>query len=111
MSDVERERIVERLQVAVGEGRLTLEEFEQRVDGVLAARTFGDVEPYTADLPAVPEPIAAPPREYAELRATASDLKRRGTWVVPRQLFVFNKAGSVKLDFTAAVIGHRVVEI
>lgn len=111
MADADRERVVARLQVAVGEGRLTLDEFEQRIGGVLAARTFGEVEPYVADLPDVPTPAAATPREYAELRATASDLKRRGQWVVPRQLSVYNKAGSVKLDFTDAVIPHRVVDI
>ncbi|TMR99468.1 DUF308 domain-containing protein [Nonomuraea basaltis] len=32
-------------------GRLTLEELQQRLSGVLGARTFGDVEPYVAELP------------------------------------------------------------
>ncbi|MBT8227290.1 MAG: DUF1707 domain-containing protein [Dactylosporangium sp.] len=35
MSDADRERMVERLQVAAGEGRLTLDEFQERVGGVL----------------------------------------------------------------------------
>ena len=109
MSDADRERVVEQLRSAVGEGRLTLDEFEDRVGGVLAARTFGEVEPYLADLPVAR--IHRPPRQFAELRNTASTLKRKGEWVVPRQIRIENKAGTVKLDFTAAIVSHPVVEI
>jgi hypothetical protein len=38
-------------------------------------------------------------------------LKRRGQWVVARRLRVTARAGSVRLDFTEAVIAHQVVEI
>jgi hypothetical protein len=109
MSDADREAVAERLRKAVGEGRLTLDEFEQRVSGVLAARTFAEVEPFVADLPGGPVSPAAP--EHAELRTTAASLKRRGAWVVPRHLLVTARAGSVKLDFTDAIVAHRVVEI
>ncbi|MGW4637750.1 DUF1707 SHOCT-like domain-containing protein [Sphaerisporangium sp. NPDC004334] len=109
MSDADRERVVERLQAAVGEGRLTGEEFEQRLNGLLAARTFGEVEPLLADLPGAP--LTMPTRERAELRTTAASLKRHGRWMVARRLLVTAKAGSVKLDFTDAVISHPVVEI
>jgi hypothetical protein len=109
MSDADREQVAERLQVALGEGRLTLEEFEQRLSGVLAARTFGEVSPYVADIPG--SPLAVPAPEYLELRTTAATLKRQGTWLVPKRLTVTARAGSVKLDFTDAVIAHRVVEI
>jgi hypothetical protein len=109
ISNADRERVAERLRTAVGEGRLSLEEFDQRVSGVLAARTFAEVEPYVADLPG--GPVTPPTPEYAELRTTASSLKRRGSWVVPRRLLVSAKAGSVTLDFTDALIGHRTVDI
>ncbi|GGK65268.1 hypothetical protein Sme01_24560 [Sphaerisporangium melleum] len=109
MSDADRERVAERLQAAMGEGRLTGEEFTQRLNAVLAARTFGEVEPLLADLPGAP--MSAPIRDRAELRTTAASLKRRGQWTVPRQLLVTAKAGSVKLDFTDTRIPHRVVEI
>ncbi|MPZ25374.1 MAG: DUF1707 domain-containing protein [Micromonosporaceae bacterium] len=106
ISDADRDRAVQRLHDAVAEGRLTMPEFEQRVDGVLQARTGSEVAPYLADLPAT---LAGP--EHAELRATASDLKRTGRWLVPRRLSVFSKAGSVKLDLTEAVLAHPVVEL
>jgi hypothetical protein len=109
MSDAEREAVAERLHKAVGEGRLSLDEFEQRVAGVHAARTFAEVEPFVADLPGGPVAPVAP--EQAELRTTASSLRRRGRWVVARRLRVTARAGSVKLDFTDAVIPYHVVEI
>lgn len=109
MSDADRERVAERLRAAHGEGRLTLDEFDQRLTGLFAARTFADAEQYVADLPGSPLASAAP--ERAELRTTAATLKRRGRWVVPRQLVVTAKAGTVKLDFTEAVIPHPVIYI
>ena len=112
MSDADRERVLARLQSAVGEGRLTLDEFQERVDGVLRARRFGEVEPYLAGLPAVAAgPLTTPAPEVAELRTVASSLRRTGRWLVPRRLLVKSKAGSVKLDFVDALIGHPVVEI
>jgi Domain of unknown function (DUF1707) len=111
LSDADRERVIGWLNTALGEGRLTLSEFEQRVDAVLRAKTYGDVDPYLADLPiAVPAP-QPPPREVVELRGVASSIKRKGRWQVPRRLNVSSKAGSVKLDFAEAVIRHPVVEV
>jgi hypothetical protein len=109
ISDADRERAVQRLNRAVSEGRLTMSEFDERVAGVLRARTGSEVEPYLADLPVAPGTVAAP--EHRELKAAMSTLKRTGQWVVPRRLSVANKAGSVKLDLTDAVISHPVIEV
>ena len=105
VSDAERDKVVELLTQAVGEGRLTLEEFEERLSGVLAATTHAELAPFTADLPQA----AAP--EVAELRSRASALKRTGRWVVPRRLVVQAQESSVKLDFTAAAIATPTVEV
>ncbi len=51
VSDVERERVVTRLRRALGEGRLTLTEFEERTTAAYAARTRGELADLTADLP------------------------------------------------------------
>lgn len=51
-SDTERERAVERLREAVGEGRLTLEEFSERVGVAQLARTDRDLAALSRDLPA-----------------------------------------------------------
>jgi Domain of unknown function (DUF1707)/2TM domain len=50
-SDADRERTAERLRTAAGEGRLAPEELEERLERAFAARTEGELEPLTADLP------------------------------------------------------------
>jgi hypothetical protein len=111
LSDADRDRVVGWLNAALGEGRLTLPEFEERVDAILRAKTYGEVEPHLADLPVSVAPGRAPARDVVELSNVASSLKRRGRWQVPRRLIIKSKAGSVKLDFTEAAIDYPVVEI
>ncbi|MDD7938009.1 DUF1707 domain-containing protein [Actinomycetospora lutea] len=50
-SDAERDLVVERLQRAVGNGRLTLAEFDERVAAAYAATTRGELSELTKDLP------------------------------------------------------------
>jgi hypothetical protein len=50
-SNADREAVVERLQHAVGEGRITLAEFDERARAAYAAKTLGDLDVLTADLP------------------------------------------------------------
>ena len=50
-SDAERTAAVELLQTAVGEGRITMTEFEERTQAAFAARTRADLDVLTADLP------------------------------------------------------------
>ena len=50
-SDADRERVVTALERHVAAGRLTLDEFAQRVTGVLAAVTHGELAAFTRDLP------------------------------------------------------------
>ncbi len=51
-SDADRDRVLDMLTGAVGDGRLTAGEHEERVADALSARTLGDLEVLTADLPA-----------------------------------------------------------
>ena len=53
-SDAEREHVVAALQRHFADGRLTDEEFGERVDQVLRARTLGELYALTADLPELP---------------------------------------------------------
>jgi Flp pilus assembly protein TadB len=50
-SDADRDAVIDRLREALGEGRLESDELEQRVDGALRARTYGQLEELLADLP------------------------------------------------------------
>ncbi|MFD7287309.1 DUF1707 domain-containing protein [Streptomyces sp. NPDC059863] len=51
-SDAERERVAERLREAMAEGRLDMEEFDQRLEAAFTARTHGELAPLVRDLPA-----------------------------------------------------------
>jgi hypothetical protein len=50
-SDAERAVVVRRLEHAVGEGRISVAEFEERVGVAYRARTRGELDELTADLP------------------------------------------------------------
>jgi fatty acid desaturase len=52
-SDLDREHIAERLRNATAEGRLLASELEERLSAALTARTYGELDPLVADLPAV----------------------------------------------------------
>lgn len=73
-SDAERNAVAQRLQVAVDEGRLDLSDYDERLRGIYQARTHGELERFTADLPA---PAPAPTPTTAEKKAVA---ERRELW-------------------------------
>jgi Domain of unknown function (DUF1707) len=53
-SDTDRDSVATRLREAHAEGRLTMAEFEERLEAAYAARTLGELAPITLDLPALP---------------------------------------------------------
>jgi hypothetical protein len=53
-SDVDREVVVATLRDAYTAGRLTLDEFDERMSDAYASRTWGDLRRLTADLPSEP---------------------------------------------------------
>jgi hypothetical protein len=64
-SDQDRDRVAGQLQEHHAVGRLDAEEFNDRLDKVYQAKTMGDLDDLTADLPAVdpyPLPAASLPR-------------------------------------------------
>lgn len=60
-SDADRQRAADVLKAAVAEGRLTPEEHGSRLDRVLAARTYGELQELTADLPSGASPFGQSP--------------------------------------------------
>ena len=63
-SDAEREHHAELLREHAAQGRLTVDELDERLDRVYAARTLGELAPVVADLPA-PSPRERPARRRA----------------------------------------------
>ena len=60
-SSADRERAVDVLKAGFAEGRLTQDEYNDRMGRAYAARTYGDLAALTADLPAGASPLPAWP--------------------------------------------------
>jgi Domain of unknown function (DUF1707)/Cell wall-active antibiotics response 4TMS YvqF len=105
VSDAEREATVVRLREAGGEGRLTLEELADRVERADAARTRGDLDALTADLPASTAPVALPDTPSKERRwvvAIMGGEQRKGRWRPSRQTNAIAVMGGVDIDLREA---------
>jgi Domain of unknown function (DUF1707) len=108
-SDRERDQVVEILQVAAGDGRLTAAELDERLDAALSARTTGDLARLTADLPSEGMPPQA--KDLVRIDQRFGDVSRAGRWLVPRRMEIRLMFGDAKLDFTHAVITHSTLHI
>ena len=73
-SDRDRQQVVDRLRSAVEDGRLTMDEYMDRMEAAYQAATYGDLAPLCADLPvsapvmagsATAAGIAAPPAGFS----------------------------------------------
>jgi Domain of unknown function (DUF1707)/Cell wall-active antibiotics response 4TMS YvqF len=99
-SDAEREHSIVLLREAVTSGRLTLEEFSDRVGRAQIARTDRDLAELTVDLPGVaPDLPAAPAVRH---RALFSRLVRRGVFELPAQSSWRSVFGTIVLDLRQA---------
>ncbi|MCW2760664.1 MAG: hypothetical protein JWR85_865 [Marmoricola sp.] len=63
VSDADRHRVAELLREAAGEGRLDIEELDERLEAAYAAKTSADLVPITADLPLGVSSNVRPPAE------------------------------------------------
>jgi Domain of unknown function (DUF1707) len=103
----DRDRVVELLRVSAGDGRLTAEELDERIELAMTARTYGELAKLVADLPAsgsAPSAQAVAPKELVRIDCRSGQAKREGRWVVPQRLEVRVSSGHARLDFTDAVI-------
>jgi hypothetical protein len=108
VSHADRDQVVDILRAAAGDGRLTSDELDERVEAALTARTGSELAVLTADLPA---PVAVVPKDLVKIDHRFGDATRKGRWVVPRRMEIRAKAGNVKLDFTEAVIAVDTLHI
>ena len=103
-SDADRDRVVDVLRVAVGDGRLTADEFGERMEAALSARTLGELAVLTADLVTGTAHAAARAEEVVRIDQKGGSVQRTGQWMVPRRLELRSSWSDVTLDFTEAVI-------
>ena len=115
-SDTDRERVAERLRNASVHGRITMDELEERLEATYAAKTYGELVPITADLPAedarpgLPSPLPSSALVVGEQqhhdRGTAiaimSGANRGGRWIVPKKVRVFAFWGGSNIDLRDA---------
>jgi hypothetical protein len=110
-SDAEREAAVRRLEQALGEGRITIDEFRQRAEAASAAVTTAELAPLLADLPAA----ATPQTEVVGRRGPASvfnvlgDLRLGGRGELPRRAGTV--LGSIRIDLRELHTDADVVEL
>lgn len=108
-SDADRERIAQVLQDAHADGRITLDELEERLGVLYSARTLGELATLTGDLlPADQQPLTLDDRPVS---AIFKKEQRGGRWVVPAELGVTAMFGTTTLDFRDAILQNRRVVI
>jgi len=104
-SHADRDQVVELLRVAAGDGRLSAEELDDRLERALTARTYAELAALTADLPAtlgavVPPgagAVSATPKDLVRIHVHGSSARRDGRWVVPKELDVKVRGGGLRL--------------
>jgi hypothetical protein len=128
ISDDDRNTVAEVLRKAAGEGRIDLEELDERLEAAYRAKTYGELVPITADLPVTPVRLPQPAPQlapqpaphaaaalpagmgYTTSVAVMSETKRVGSWVVEDRHNAFAFMGSVLLDLREARFrSHEVV--
>lgn len=126
-SDADRDRVAAVIREAAAEGRLGLDEVDERLSAVYSARTYGELARVTVDLPAT-DPFAddrpaaasgAAVRRYAFGGAPTSTagigilggFRRRGGWTVPRAFTAVCFMGGGELDLREARYAEREVTI
>ncbi|ORV87641.1 DUF1707 SHOCT-like domain-containing protein [Mycolicibacterium iranicum] len=110
-SDADRAAVTQILEHAVGQGMLTLDEYTERIDVVIAARTRRELDTVIADLPHIRRDAAPVPAAPEVLTSWMSGISRKGQWTVPPQLRLVTRMCSTTLDFTTAVLSGPVVRI
>jgi hypothetical protein len=115
-SDADRDRTGELLRAAAGEGRLTLDELDERLHAAYTARTYAELAAVTEDLPSGTTAVAGTavvtsgvaghlpgrPRGSRIALSVMGGFSRRGAWTVPRRLAAISVMGGGTLDLRQA---------
>lgn len=133
-SDADREKVADVLREALAEGRLDMEEFGERLDAALQARTYGELAPLTRDLP----PAVAPGPKVSMVKRPEGEVgdaidwdervvggepssngavaiwggfNRKGGWTIGRLFTSFAMWGGGEIDLREARFAERDVVI
>lgn len=105
ISDSDRKRVIDHLQVATRDGRLDLDEFQERAKLAYAARYETDLAPLTADLPAftTEASVSATKPKRRWLLSVMGGAERRGRWDPGDHTIAISIMGGQDLDLTQVV--------
>lgn len=124
VSDIDRDRVADVLKDAHGNGRITVDELDERLTSVYAAKTYGDLAPLTSDLPegqaagfayaGAARPSSSRIGGEAKFKfslALMSGAARAGNWVVPPHYAAVAVMGGIKIDLREASFAQAEVTI
>ena len=117
-SHADREHVADRLREAAGDGRLSIDELDERLDAAFAARTYAELDVLTSDLPdqpGLPARAPSPPARASGVPhrvtgregrrwsfAMMSGTTRSGRWALARAHNAVAVMGGVDLDLRGA---------
>jgi hypothetical protein len=125
-SDADRDQVATLLSTAYAEGRLSRAEHDERIDQLMAAKTFDDLLPITRDLVIAgpPAPVATPQStsrfaidttaqnpESDKMIAIFGGVTRKGRWRIRKNTHALALFGGIDLDLRDAIFEAPVAEI
>jgi hypothetical protein len=112
VSDADRDRVALALREHTVAGRLTLDEFSERIELAYRARTEAELEELSRDLPQIaPSTPQTRRKPQHGTFVMFGGVERRGRWRVGRRFFSFTMFGGTDLDLRQVEISSGVVEI
>ncbi|WP_157472798.1 DUF1707 domain-containing protein [Frankia sp. EAN1pec] len=106
ITDADRQATADQLRAACGDGRLTLDEFSERVGGAWAAQTAEELAQAGAGI--VP-PRVGIQRSSSTIVNILGDGRRLGRWRMPRRTVIVNLLGDWTLDLRGALMDEDAV--
>ena len=105
-SDTDRDRVVELLSVAYGEGRLSKDEYDGRLENAFSARTYADLDQIVTDLPVVRAIEVAPAAPAAPVAPVAPVAKVNALAIASLACGVAQFAFGPLATIPAIALGH-----
>jgi hypothetical protein len=110
-SDADRERMVTLLRDHAVEGRLTLEEFTDRMSAAYLARTHEELERLAADLPSAQASVVSRRQPTRFLLSVFGSTEREGRIRLRRRIGCLMAFGNIDLDLRGATLEGDVITI
>ncbi|MEU4572517.1 DUF1707 domain-containing protein [Nonomuraea sp. ATR24] len=103
-SDAERDSVIDLLSEQAAQGRLTLAELEERIEHAHSARTMGELQTLTRDLPTGTDQPPARRKATRWLVSVMGSFAKVGRWRAGRRVTALSLMGSGDIDLRGAEI-------